>query len=398
VSRRLRVLLLPLSVDLPHLDFFLPLHSLYSWTCRRQPAQVFTLLESLYGAFDAIARRRGVFKIETIGGKCVDSKRGCKLPIAVYQLVLSFSSIDCYVAVTGLPEARKDHALTMARFARDCLNKMIEITSELETTLGPGTADLALRVGLNSGPTTAGVLRGEKSRFQLFGDTVNTAARMESNSQRNRIMVSQKTAELITEAGKGHWLTPREDKVHAKGKGEMQCYWCLPHSGTTGSTTDNTCSDNEGEHGVEETPKLSREASLQRLIGWNVDFFKRMLEKVVSCRTTDEKCCLPVTSIRFSSSTPIEEVKEIISLPKLDNAGSSKTCMDVELSDAVKQQLEDYITTIASMYKVRLTTINYPRIFNLRIRITISIPFNFFHFRPTPSTTLSMRRTSPCPP
>jgi len=65
----------------------------------------------------------------------------------------------------------------MARFAKDCRNKMREVTHELESTLGSDTMLLKLRVGLNSGSTTAGVLRAEKSRFQLFGDTVNTAAR-----------------------------------------------------------------------------------------------------------------------------------------------------------------------------------------------------------------------------
>ena len=68
----------------------------------------------------------------------------------------------------------------MARFAWDCMVQMREITRDLETQLGPDTGELSMRFGLNSGPVTASLLRGQQSRFQLFGDTVNTAARMES--------------------------------------------------------------------------------------------------------------------------------------------------------------------------------------------------------------------------
>jgi class 3 adenylate cyclase len=62
-----------------------------------------------------------------------------------------------------------------------------------------------MRFGLHSGPVTAGVLRGDKSRFQLFGDTVNTAARIESTGQRNKIHLSKETADLLIAAGKSHW-------------------------------------------------------------------------------------------------------------------------------------------------------------------------------------------------
>lgn len=97
--------------------------------------------------------------------------------------------------------------------------------NSLTATLGEETRKLDIRIGLHSGPVTAGVLRGEKSRFQLFGDTVNTAARMESNSRTGRIHCSKSTADILTIAGKKSWLTERTDRIVAKGKGEMQTYF-----------------------------------------------------------------------------------------------------------------------------------------------------------------------------
>lgn len=65
----------------------------------------------------------------------------------------------------------------MARFARDCMFRVASTLERLEITLGPETSDLNLRFGMHSGPVTAGVLRGERARFQLFGDTMKYVSR-----------------------------------------------------------------------------------------------------------------------------------------------------------------------------------------------------------------------------
>lgn len=184
--------------------YFADLAGFTNWSAKRTPEEVFELLESIYGRFDAIAKRRGVFKVETIG--------------------------DCYVAVTGIPNPQRDHATRMVKFARDCMTEMRNAVEDLAHTLGSDTRELEMRVGIHSGSTTAGVLRGEKGRFQLFGDTVNTASRMESSGVIGRIHVSQTTADALMADGKGHWLTPREELITPKGKEEMQTYFVSMHS------------------------------------------------------------------------------------------------------------------------------------------------------------------------
>ncbi|CAB9503571.1 Receptor-type guanylate cyclase gcy [Seminavis robusta] len=170
-----------------------------AWSSSRSPSEVFELLETIYKAIDNIALRRKVFKVETIG--------------------------DCWLGVCGLPHPNPKHALVMARFADDCQKKMQELVVSLSRHLGADTETLKLRIGMHSGSVTAGVLRGQKSRFQLFGDTVNTASRMESNGQPGRIHASKTTADELIASGKRSWLKAREDKVVAKGKGELQTYW-----------------------------------------------------------------------------------------------------------------------------------------------------------------------------
>jgi hypothetical protein len=122
-----------------------------------------------------------------------------------------------------------DHAVAMAKFANEIVHKLAEGLQNLADQLGPETLALAMRIGLHSGPVTAGVLRGEKARFQLFGDSVNTAARVESSGKNNRIHASSTTADLLIQAGKGHWVKPRADKIVAKGKGEMTTFWIEPN-------------------------------------------------------------------------------------------------------------------------------------------------------------------------
>lgn len=125
-------------------------------------------------------------------------------------------TLDCYVAVTGLPEPQDDHAVIMAKFAAQCLLQIGPVLHSLVDKLGPDTAELSICFGLNSGPVTAGVLRGEKARFQLFGDTVNTATRMETTGQSGRIHVLESTAGLLQGAGYQSWVEARTSLVEAK--------------------------------------------------------------------------------------------------------------------------------------------------------------------------------------
>ena len=307
-----------------------------AWSSVREPTQVFTLLETVYGAFDNIAARRGVFKVETIG--------------------------DSYVAVTGLPDPRKDHAVVMAKFARDCREQFNELCSALESTLGPETGDLSLRIGLHSGPVTAGVLRGQKSRFQLFGDTVNTAARMESTGKVNKIQVSQATADLLKAARKSHWLHPRDEMVEAKGKGLLITYWVEPKTniasstGTTSILTDLSTSKRTFTDEPHAAPRIS--SQMERLINWNIDVLERLLKKIVARRQSLRRKSevkvnwRKVRKNRDESDKQIvlDEVQEVIKLPEYESKYLDLSADSIVLEPRVRFQLREFVTAIALTY------------------------------------------------
>jgi len=147
-----------------------------AWSSQREPHQVFNFLEEVFGLFDIAAKKRKVFKVETIG--------------------------DLYVACTGAPYAQADHAPRMCLFGRDISEEFVIFIEELAIRFGPDTTtDLGLRCGIHSGLVTMGVLRNERARFQLFGDCVNMASRLESTSEPGRVQLSRETADLLIAAG-----------------------------------------------------------------------------------------------------------------------------------------------------------------------------------------------------
>jgi class 3 adenylate cyclase len=152
---------------------------------RLPPSRLILLLNSVFSAFDELARRHGLEKIKTIG--------------------------DAYMVVSGVPVPRVDHASAVAAMAL-----------EMRDAAGQfGEGGLALRIGLHSGPAVAGVIGTAKYSYDLWGDTVNTASRMESHGAAGEIHVS----EACRAALDGSFVMEERGLVEIKGKGPMRTWW-----------------------------------------------------------------------------------------------------------------------------------------------------------------------------
>ncbi|CAJ1939564.1 unnamed protein product [Cylindrotheca closterium] len=320
-----------------------------AWSSVREPSQVFTLLETVYGEFDRLTKHSKVFKVETVG--------------------------DCYVAATGIPTYRKDHAVLMVKYAHKISRAMTHMTQTLETTLGPDTADLLLRIGIHSGPVTAGVIRGEKARFQLFGDTMNVAARVESKGAAGRIHVSQDTADHLRKCHKGHWLVKREGTIIAKGKGDLQTYWIgkavQSVKEATGTGSETASVSEKSTSSFEETAPAAFGNHLDdagnrkdRLVDWNVTVFTDILKQIVARRNAyaaakKDSNDLSAVDLRVVEDMkkddlkPLHDVRETIWLPEFDQTveDSQEDAHTIDIPTSVSTELRDFISTIASLYR-----------------------------------------------
>lgn len=155
---------------------------------RLEANAVVTLLNRVFVAFDALADKYGLEKIKTIG--------------------------DAYMAASGLPEPRADHAAAVANMALDLIDTAAAISAEIGETV-------AVRVGIHSGPAVAGVIGKRKFSYDVWGDTVNMAARMESHGVAGRIQVSAETHALLEDRFE---FEPR-GQVAIKGKGRVPTYF-----------------------------------------------------------------------------------------------------------------------------------------------------------------------------
>ena len=156
-------------------------------SAKKSPQDLVRLLDLIFSEFDALAEKHGLEKIKTIG--------------------------DAYMAAAGLPAPRAHHAVAATHMAREMLAAVARIARETGEPL-------ALRIGLNSGPVVAGVIGRKKFIYDLWGDTVNTASRMESHGIPGEVQLSEATATLLRPS----FALMARGVIQVDGKGEMPTF------------------------------------------------------------------------------------------------------------------------------------------------------------------------------
>jgi class 3 adenylate cyclase len=155
---------------------------------KTSPTDLVTMLNRIFTEFDIIVEKYQVEKIKTIG--------------------------DCYMMVGGLPSHRDDHAQAVAAAA-------MEMVSALERINQSNGTELQMRVGIHTGPVVAGVIGKIKFTYDLWGDTVNVASRMESSGLPGRVHLSEQTQQALS----GDFLTEERGFVECKGLGQVKTYF-----------------------------------------------------------------------------------------------------------------------------------------------------------------------------